>query len=99
MTDAQWFLIGTLALGAYSIRFLGLVSGQLISDNKHLSKFLADLPGCLIVALIVSSLAGADPITWTAAAIAFVVALISNHVVITMIFGFIAIFALKHFFI
>ncbi|WP_421779874.1 AzlD domain-containing protein [Kiloniella litopenaei] len=98
MTDAQWLLIGTLAFGAYSIRFLGLVSGQLISEHKYLNKFLADLPGCLIVALIAASLAGENSITWIAAAITLAIALITNHVVMTMAFGFLTIFTLNHYF-
>lgn len=95
MTDAQWLLIAILAFGAYSIRLIGLVGGQLFSENARLRKFLDDLPGCLIVALIASSLSEADVLTWTAASIAFIVAIISNNVVTTMGLGFLSILVLK----
>ena len=98
MTDAQWLLITFLAFGAYSIRFLGLVSGQLIRENPRLKVILSELPGCLIVALIASSLAEAQPLTWTAALIVFIVALLSNNVVITMVFGFVSILTLQFLF-
>lgn len=95
MTEQQWILILTLGLGAYGIRFLGLVAGKAINDNRHLKKLLDNLPGCLVVALVASSLANAEPITWLAAAIALAVAIISNHVVLTMLVGFAAIYLLK----
>ena len=87
MTDLQWLLIASLALGAYSIRFLGLVSGQLINENKKLNRILNELPGCLIIALIASSLSDANIHTLIAAAIACLIAIISNNVVITMFLG------------
>lgn len=99
MTDTQWLLIIVLAIGAYSIRFTGLVSGQLLSENVRLNKFLGDLPGCLIIALIAASLSEAHLLTWIAAAIAFIVALISNNVVATMALGFLSIFTLKFLFL
>ncbi|MEH6630659.1 MAG: AzlD domain-containing protein [Halopseudomonas aestusnigri] len=98
MTNEQWFLIITLAFGAYSIRFLGLVSGQFIGGNERLNKFLGNLPGCLIIALIASSLSDASMLTWTATVIAIIVAIISNNVVATMSLGFIAIYTLKFLF-
>ena len=95
MTTEQWFLIITLGLGAYSIRFLGLIAGKAINDNQKLKKILDNLPGCLVVALVASSLAEAEPITWLAASIALVAAIITNHVVLTMLIGFAAIYLLK----
>ncbi|MEH6474552.1 MAG: AzlD domain-containing protein [Sneathiella sp.] len=98
MTDTQWLLIAILAIGAYSIRFVGLVCGQIVSQNAGLNKFLGDLPGSLIVALVASSLSDANALTWVAAALALIVAVISNNVVATMGLGFISIFTLKLFF-
>lgn len=89
MTDAQWILVASLALGAYSIRFLGLVSGQIINENKKLHRLLQELPSCLIIALIASSLSDANTHTLIAAAIACFIAIISNNVVITMSLGLI----------
>lgn len=95
MNSEQWLLIIILGLGAYGIRFLGLIGGNAINDNPRFKKILNNLPGCLVVALVASSLANADPITWLAAAIALTVAIISNHVVLTMAIGFTAIYLLK----
>ena len=95
MNDTQWVFIIFLAFGAYAIRFMGLIGGQLVSENAGLNKLLSNLPGCLIVALIAASLAEADLLIWAAAAIAFVVALISNNVVATMGLGFVSILSLK----
>ncbi|NRA88207.1 MAG: AzlD domain-containing protein [Rhizobiales bacterium] len=95
MTNEQWFLIIALGIGAYSIRFLGLIMGKTINDNQHLKKLLDNLPACLVVALVASSLAEADPITWFSALIALGVAIITNHVVLTMIIGFSTIYLLK----
>lgn len=95
MTSEQWLLIIILGLGAYGIRFLGLIGGNAINANPKFKRILDNLPGCLVVALVASSLADAEPITWLAATIALAAAIITNHVVLTMLIGFAAIYLLK----
>ena len=96
MTHDHWLLILILAVGTYSLRLIGLYGGQRMIRNERLKNLLADLPGCLIVALVAASLGNADPITWIAAAIALFVAIITRNVVITMALGFAAMFALRY---
>ncbi|MDF2367854.1 AzlD domain-containing protein [Sneathiella sp.] len=97
MTLDHWLLIALLAVGAYGLRLAGLIGGQAILHNAKLKTLLDDLPGCLIVALVATSLADAAPLTWIAAAFALVVAIVSNNVVITMALGFAAMFGLQYF--
>lgn len=97
MTLDHWLLIGLLAIGAYGLRLAGLFGGQAILQNARLKTLLDDLPGCLIVALVATSLADASPLTWIAAAFALLVAILSNNVVITMALGFAAMFAMRYF--
>ncbi|MEO1189077.1 MAG: AzlD domain-containing protein [Pseudomonadota bacterium] len=84
MTQNQWMLILLLAIAAYGIRLLGLLSGQAIRTNPRLTPLLDDLPGCLVVGLVAASLAGQPLPTWMAAAIALLAAVITNNVVMTM---------------
>lgn len=97
MSLDHWLLILLLALGTYSLRLIGLFGGQRMIRNERFRTLLADLPGCLIVALVAASLGNADPITWIAAAIALIVAILTRNVVITMALGFAAMFALRYF--
>ncbi len=97
MTFDHWLLIGVLALGTYSLRLAGLIGGQAILRNAKLKVLLDDLPGCLIVALVATSLADAAPLTWIAAAFALGIAIVTNNVVITMALGFAAMFAMRYF--
>jgi|3_EtaG_2_1085321.scaffolds.fasta_scaffold09295_2 uncharacterized membrane protein len=98
MTLDHWLLIAFLAVGAYGLRLAGLIGGQAILRNERLKTLLDDLPGCLIVALVATSLADASPLTWIAAAFALVVAILTNNVVITMALGFAAMFGMQFFF-
>ncbi|MFT4959389.1 MAG: branched-subunit amino acid transport protein [Paracoccaceae bacterium] len=97
MTPNQWMLILFLGLAAYGIRILGLLGGQAIRNNARLRPLLEDLPGCLVVGLIAASLANQPLTTWVAAGIAVLVAVWSNNVVVTMVFGFMAILGLRYF--
>ncbi|WP_114391303.1 AzlD domain-containing protein [Notoacmeibacter marinus] len=87
MTTAQWLLIGLLAAGTFAIRLTGLFVGDAVERRPALRAVLHDLPGCLVVALVASSLAGASPQAWLAAAVALAVAAWSNHVILTMAIG------------
>ncbi|MEP3248026.1 MAG: AzlD domain-containing protein [Sneathiella sp.] len=95
MTVTEWILIIALAASTYSVRLLGLIAGQKITENPRLKKILDDLPGCLLVALIATSLANAEPVVWIAALIAAAVAFLSNHVILTMAVGFTSLFGLQ----
>mgnify|MGYP000415736178 CR=1 FL=1 len=86
MTGSYWLLIGVLAGAAFSIRVFGLFAGDSIRKSRH-AWMLDDLPGLIIVCLIASSLAGQPMETWIAAAIAFAVAVLTNHVILTMCAG------------
>ena len=97
MTQAQWALIGALALGTYAIRYVGLLAGDAIERRPALRAVLHDLPGCLVVALVASSLAGKEPFVWLAAAAALVVAAWTKHVIATMVVGTLAFAALRAF--
>lgn len=98
MTVTEWLLILALAASTYSVRVIGLFAGQKITNHALLKKALETLPGCLLVALIASSLADADSMTWIAASIALIVAILSNHVILTMILGFASLFLLQTYF-
>ena len=96
MTPDHWLLILLLAVGTYSLRLIGLYGGQRMMRSARLKNLLADLPGCLVVALVAASLGTADLVTWIAAAIALLVAILTRNVVITMALGFAAMFALRY---
>ncbi len=97
MTATEWILIFALAASTYSVRLIGLFAGQSITQNPRLKKILEDLPGCLLIALIATSLANANLIVWIAALISTAVAMFSNHVILTMILGFAVLFYLQHY--
>ena len=85
MTGAQWALILALAVGTFAIRYAGLLAGDAIKRRPALRAILHDLPGCLVVALVASSLAGEVMAAWLAAAVALGVAAWTNHVIATMV--------------
>ncbi len=91
MSSAEWLLIGLLAVASYGVRLAGLIGGRAIAANPRLKPFLDDLPGCLVVGLVASSLAGEPVVTWLAALVALAVAIASNNVVVTMAAGLAAI--------
>jgi uncharacterized membrane protein len=97
MTGGQWTLIIALAIGTYAIRYIGLLAGNAIERYPSLRAMLQDLPGCLVAALVASSLAGKEPVVWLAAAVALAVAAWTNHVIATMVVGTLAFAALRAF--
>ncbi len=86
MTSAHWAVIGILALAAFSIRVIGLVTGKRIRDSRH-AWVLDELPGLIVISLVAVSLAGQPVQTWIAAGAALGAAILTNHVVVTMIVG------------
>ena len=97
MTQTQWALIVALAIGTYAIRYIGLLAGDAIERRPALRAILHDLPGCIVVALVASSLAGESPVVWLAAVVALGVATWTNHVIATMLLGTLAYAALQAF--
>lgn len=86
MTSPFWMLIVVLAVAAFSIRVLGLVAGDAIKASR-MAWVLDELPGLIVVSLVASSLGGQSVGTWIAAAAAFGVAYVTNHVILTMCIG------------
>ncbi|PWE27498.1 branched-chain amino acid transporter [Pararhodobacter marinus] len=86
MTGAHWAVIGLLALAAFVIRVAGLIAGGRIRASRH-AWILEALPGLIVVSLVASSLAGEPTATWIAAALALGVAVLTNHVIATMVLG------------
>lgn len=95
MTASQWTIIMALATGAYVIRLAGMFIGDALIAHPRLRNFIDVLPGCLIVALIGSSLAGQPNHIWIAALAALLVAACTNNLLATMLagFGFVAFLA------
>ena len=84
MTPDQWLLVGTLAAGTFALRLCGYLVGDAIADRPRLRRVLDDLPGCLVVALVASSLATQGWTAWAAAGVALAVAIWTNAVLATM---------------
>lgn len=89
-------LIGGLAIATIAIRALGLITGNFILNSRH-AWVLRDLPGVLIVSLVASSLANMPLEGWIAAVLALAVAMLSNHVITTMLCGVLAYALLENF--
>lgn len=86
MTGAHWAVIGILAIAAFSIRVVGLIAGGRIRASRH-AWVLDELPGLIVVCLVASSLSGQPVHTWIAAGAALGAAILTNHVIATMIVG------------
>ena len=96
MTSAHWTLIIVLCFAAFSIRIFGLLAGDRIRLSKH-SWILDDLPGLIIVSLVAASLSDEPLQAWLAALVALLVAVLTNHIVVTMgigvlVFAFLSLF-------
>jgi uncharacterized membrane protein len=94
--DERWALIAALAAGTFTIRFAGARLGQAIPREGPMARALAALPGCLIVALVATSLLSGGFEEWTAAAIALAAAALTRNVPATMAVGIAAIWVLRH---
>lgn len=86
MSGAHWALIGLLAMAAVAIRVAGLIAGGRLRASRH-AWVLDDLPGLIVVSLVASSLVGQPPVTWIAAGAALGIAILTNHVIVTMLAG------------
>lgn len=91
MSGDHWAVIAILAVAAFSIRVLGMVAGGRIRASQY-AWVLDELPGLIVVSLVASSLAGQPNQTWFAAVVALCAAILTNHVIATMIVG-VAVFA------
>jgi uncharacterized membrane protein len=95
MTE-NWITILVLAAGTFSIRLAGAVLGQAIPTRGAAARALNALPGCLIVALVASSLLSGGWREWSAGAVALAVAIVSRNLPLTMAAGIAAIYAARH---
>ena len=86
MTGAHWAVIGVLAIAALSIRVLGLIAGGRIRASRH-AWVLDEPPSLIVICLVAASLAGQPVQTWIAASAALGAAVLTNHVIATMIVG------------
>ena len=86
MTGPHWAVIGVLAIAAFSIRVVGLIAGGRIRASRH-AWVLDELPGLIVVCLVAASLAAQPLQTWIAAGAALGAAILTNHVIVTMIVG------------
>ncbi len=89
MTGVHWAVIAILAVAAFSIRVLGLIAGGRIRTSRH-AWVLDELPGLIVVSLVAASLAGQPMQTWIAAGAALGAAVLTNHVIVTMVVGVLA---------
>ncbi|MDH0908520.1 AzlD domain-containing protein [Rhizobium pusense] len=86
MSAAHWTVVGLLAVAAFTIRVAGLIAGEQIRTSQQ-GWILAELPGLIVVSLVASSLGGEPLPTWIAAGAALGVAIVTNHVIATMVAG------------
>lgn len=89
MTGAHWAVIGILAFAAFSIRILGLIAGGRIRATRY-AWALDELPGLIVISLVAALLAGQPMQTWIAASAALAAAVLTNHVIATMVVGVMA---------
>ncbi len=94
--DERWMLIGGLALGTFAIRFGGARLGQAIPAHGPAARALNALPGCLIVALVATSMLSGGWREWTAGAVALAAAAFTRNVPAAMACGIAAIWTLRH---
>lgn len=89
MSGAHWAVIGVLALAAFSIRVIGLITGGRIRASRQ-AWVLDELPGLIVICLVAASLADQPVQTWIAAGAALGAAILTNHVIATMAVGVMA---------
>lgn len=94
--DEHWLMILALAAGTFSIRFAGAWAGQAIPSRGPLARALDALPGCLIVALVATSMLTGGLREWTAGAASVAAAVVTRSVPATMAVGIAAIWVLRH---
>lgn len=94
--DEHWLMIAALAAGTFAIRFAGARLGQTIPTHGPLARALDALPGCLIVALVATSMLSEGWREWIAGAVAAAAAVVTRSVPATMAVGIAAIWTLRH---
>lgn len=93
MSGDHWAVIAILTAAAFSIRGLGMIAGGRIHASRY-AWVLDELPGLIVVSLVASSLVSQPTQTWFAAVVALCAAILTNHVITTMIVGVAAFAAL-----
>jgi uncharacterized membrane protein len=93
--DERWALVAALAAGTFAIRFAGARLGQAIPREGPAARALNALPGCLIVALVATSMLNGGWREWTAGAAALAVAVATRSLPLTMACGIAAVWMLR----
>ncbi|MGR3492837.1 MAG: AzlD domain-containing protein [Shimia sp.] len=91
MTAEHWMLIAALAASTIGLRLVGYVAGDAMQRNALARRVLRVFPGCLVVALVATSLARGGPPEWGAAAVALAVAMVTRNLILTMLAGMAAV--------
>lgn len=94
MTE-QWWLILGLATGTFLIRLGGYFLGAQLPSSGAWSRALTALPGSLIAALLAVILIQGATADWLAACIAFIAAMLTRSLPLTMIAGIVAVWFLR----
>ena len=84
-----------LAAATFSVRYLGLVLGQRLPTSGPWTRALNALPGCLIVSLVTVILTSGGINEWTGALVAFVVAVMSRNLPLTMLVGIVVVWLMR----
>lgn len=96
MTD-PWTIIMPLALGTFSIRFVGARLGRRIPTHGPWARATRALPGCLILSMVAVNLTSGDFRGWVAALAAAAAAHATRNLPVAMIAGVAAIWLLRHY--
>ncbi|KIC33064.1 AzlD family protein [Leisingera sp. ANG-S5] len=97
MTET-WTLILGLATATFAVRLSGYLLGRRLPDHGPWARGLQALPGCLILSLVTYLLMQGGPDEWIAGTAAFMVALITRSLPLTMGTGIAVICLLRAFF-
>ncbi|MEM7047031.1 MAG: AzlD domain-containing protein [Pseudomonadota bacterium] len=84
--EILWTIAG-LALGTYGLRVMGMLIGSRLAVYPRLQTALAFIPGCLIVALVSTSLALGSVSVWVIAAACVGVAILTKNLIATLVVG------------
>ncbi|SDG87284.1 AzlD family protein [Roseospirillum parvum] len=92
---APWLLIAGLAGGTFALRLGGYLIGARLPREGRWARAFTALPGCLLSALVATSLAQGGPPEWLAAGAALLVAMLTRNLPLTMLAGVGAVWLLR----
>lgn len=87
MTPDHWLLIALLAAPTIGLRVVGYMAGGAMMRRPIFKRILDVFPGCLITALVASSLAQGGPAHIGAAVVALTTAVLLKNIIGTMVAG------------